>query len=159
MNGNDGRKIILSKKKAQELRDYLKSDYPEISAEIDRALQSTGIKLEKIRNQIECKHEWHSFSKEELKKIGSPEAFGFKDGNIDHFYELVMRLFGFCEKCGLKYRYSCIPTEQMEEIYAEYESNAIISLEAHSSNYAKLFEDAYKRRMDDLKGDSNQKQC
>ena len=58
-----------------------------------------------------------------------------------------MRLFGFCEKCGLKYKYSCIPADQLEEIYAKYESEATISLEAHSSGFTKLFDEAYEKRM------------
>ena len=56
MSENNG-KIILSKQKAMELRDYLKADYPEISAVIDEALQITVRRLEKIRAQIECEHE------------------------------------------------------------------------------------------------------
>lgn len=105
--------------------------------------------IRKIHSKQYCEHEWHIFTKEEIYKFGSPKAWNIEDWDREYIEEFYLYMFGYCERCEMRYKFNAFTDEDFERIVKEYKSEDIITLKAYNSSSDKLFD----KLLDEKKGE------
>lgn len=87
--------------------------------------------IRKIQNQRYCNHKWHTFTKEDLIKCGSPSVWGIEAWSKEEIESFYMERFCKCDKCNMPYKYRNLTDNDFEEIIQDCENNASIKLSGH----------------------------
>lgn len=118
----------MTKDEAIKLSDLLLKKYPEFSREINESVGNYENNLQKLKHIQCCNHEWYELSDEEIKKIGTPAAFGIDNWEEKGIREFYMMLASYCTKCGMDYRYHHFKDSDFDKIIEKYEENPVIEI-------------------------------
>lgn len=140
------KKTIMSKTDAMRLKNLIENDFPALAAEVDNAIKKSERFKREIRRHQYCEHLWHSFDRDEIAKMGTPVSFGIQDWDKEMIEAFYMDLFGYCEKCGLKYKYRCFTDEDYERIYIRYDSDLKITYTFGSTFYKSIYEEELEHK-------------
>ena len=109
----------LTLSEAGRLKELIKNDFPELSDEIQKAMDRHEINIGKLKEIKHCKHRWHVPTKMELRLHGSPSMHGIADKSPEFIEEYYMVLASYCEDCGLRYSDSLVNIDEAVKVHEE----------------------------------------
>ena len=144
----EDKKIKLSVSAAKEIIENLSDTGFENNLKelLQEQLDKHKREIRHIRAIEYCDHEWHIFSKEELYKFGSPKTWKIEDRGSAYIEEFYMLMFGYCEKCKMRYKFNIFTDEDFERIIDEYESEDVITLGAYNSSSNDIFDRLFEKK-------------
>lgn len=144
----EDKEIKLSVSAAKEIIENLsdtgfENDLKEL---LQEQLDKHKREIRHIRAIEYCDHEWHTFTKEDIYKFGSPKTWKIEDRGSEYIEEFYMLKFGYCEKCKMRYEFNIFTDEDFDRLIDEYESEGFIALHAYNALPDDVFKRLYEKK-------------